>query len=389
MDHFKIIIGAIGLLLLLPNSCLAAMELPDEFFSETPDSTFKIRYDDWDALLKGAVLNASMPSRKKAAASTPTINTRMKNRVDRLTGNNANRFYFEHFRANPQLKLHVSHIRSSLEQLPDVIDLGDFSSKEQLAYWLNLYNVTVLDELLKVYPTRDIQQFLTGDAGLLERKLLKVAGVELSLNDIDREILQPRFVDEPLYIYGLYQGHIGSPNVRKHAYTGENVKRALQHNAVDFINSNRGTYPLADGFHVSVFYQQYAALFPDFNVDLKAHLSRFLDAQEQDALAKSPMLSADITNWQVTDIYGSNRNFGGGAASSAAALLDGFSPSSGGEIANTAILETLAMDKVVPVSTFSPEQLKQLKALNLQRLQQTGTVTVTDLLPQAMEIKSN
>lgn len=390
MKYLASIICPIGMLLLLPNVYAAtATKLPEAFFSETPDSTFKIRYDDWDALLKGSVLNVSMPSRKKVAATGPGINTRLKNRVNQLTGHNANRFYFEHFRANPQLKMHVSQIRSSIEQLPDLIDLGEFSANEQLAYWLNLYNVTVLDELLKVYPTKDIRQLLMGDDGLLERKILKVAGVKLSLNDIDREILQTRFVDEPLYIYGLYQGHIGSPNIRKHAYTGDNVKRALQHNAVDFVNSNRGTYPVADRFHISVFYQQYAALFPDFNADLKVHLSRYLDPQEQDVLATAPALLADIENWQVTDVYGSNRQFGGGAASNAAALLDGFSPSNNGEISNTAMLESLTTDKVVPVSIYSPEQIKQLKELNLRRLQQSGTVTVTDLLPQATEVKSN
>ncbi len=60
-----------------------------------------------------------------------------------------------------------------------------------------------------------------------------------------------------------------------------------------------------------------------------------------------------------------------------------------GEIANPAALESMAMDKVVAVSTFSPEQIKQLKKLNLRRLKQMGTVVVTDLLPQAIEIKSN
>jgi len=392
MKRFAMFIGTVvGVagLLWSPSMVLAepTTKLPESFFSETPDSTFKISYDEWDALLRGAVLNVSMPSRKKAAGATPGINTRLKNRVNQLTGHNANRFYFEYFRANPQLKGHVSQIRSSMEQLPDLIDLGKFSANEQLAYWLNLYNVTVLDELLKVYPTKDIRQLLTGEDGLLQRKLLKVAGVELSLNDIDREILQPRFVDEPLYIYGLYQGHIGSPSIRKHAYTGDNVRRSLQHNAVDFVNSNRGTYPVADRFHISVFYQQYAALFPDFDTDLKAHLNRYLDPQEQDALAAAPTLLADIANWQVTDVHGSNRQFGGGAASNAAALLDGFTPSNNGEISNTALLESLTTDKVTPVSIYTPEQLQQLKELNMRRLEQTGTVTVTDLVSQESEVK--
>lgn len=125
------IIGAIGLLGLLPNvHATTTTKLPDAFFAETPESTFKIRYDDWDALLKNSVLNVSIPSRKKAPSATPGINTRLKNRVNQLTGHNANRFYFEHFRANPHLKLHVSQIRNSLAKLPDVIDLAEFSANE-------------------------------------------------------------------------------------------------------------------------------------------------------------------------------------------------------------------------------------------------------------------
>jgi hypothetical protein len=60
----------------------------------------------------------------------------------------------------------------------------------------------------------------------LPKKLLTVDGVALSLNDIQFNILKHNYANNPLIIYGLYQGVIGGPNIRKSAYTGATVARA-------------------------------------------------------------------------------------------------------------------------------------------------------------------
>jgi hypothetical protein len=313
----------------------------------------------------------------------------MKNNTNPLTAASGNRFAYEEFKNNDQMKQLVSRIRSSLEAVPGEVQLSDFSKREQLAFWLNLYNVTVIDEIIKIYPKKNLEDFITDeDDGLLNKKLLKVAGVELSLNDIQFEILLKNYPDQPDVIYGLHQGYIGSPNIRKRAYTAENVTRALQHNATDFVNSNRGTFMAGKrGYRVSGFYQRSAAFFPNFEQDLKQHLLGHIRDDERADLEQAAELKANIDDWSVTDIYGTTRNYGGAAATNSAALLDSFSQVSRGvdnsEVGNLGLLSTTLSQRSVSFGRFSPDQTQKLKELNIRRLNQPGAVTVTDLEAEA------
>ena len=88
-----------------------------------------------------------------------------------------------------------------------------------------------LDEVVKEYPRQNLKRLFRGKNSMFEKKLLTVAGVPLSLNDIQFTILKQNYDSNPLVIYGLYQGIIGGPNIRKTAYTGANVWRALENNA--------------------------------------------------------------------------------------------------------------------------------------------------------------
>ncbi len=411
-------------LLTLSFATWAQTALPESFFGETPDSTLTINYDDLDAILKASVLPAGLPSRKKAAVSTAVVGTRMKNNSNPLTAAGGNRFAYEEFKNNDQMKLIVSRVRSSLENLPSEVPLSDFNRREQLAYWLNLYNATVIDEIIKIYPQKkNLEDFITDeDDGLLQKKLLKVAGVQLSLNDIQFEILLKNYPNQPEVIYGLHQGYIGSPNIRKNAYTGENVFRALANNANDFVNSNRGTYMAGKrGYRVSSFYQRSAAFFPEFEEDLKKHLLEHIRDSEEMALDEAPTLIANIDDFTITDIYGTTRNFGSAAAVNSAALLDAFAQmdrdssglsdgtnlmpvggihkgsseaGSNNEVANVGMLSNTLADRAISFGRFSPEQALKIKELNMRRQNEEGAVTVTDLeaeeqLPEKNEGKQN
>ncbi len=400
-------------LLTLSFATWAQTALPESFFGDTPDSTLTINYDDLDAILNASVLPAGLPSRKKAAVGTALVGTRMKNNSNPLTAAGGNRFAYEEFKNNDQMKQIVSRIRSSLENLPGEVPLSDFNRREQLAFWLNLYNVTVIDEIIKIYPKKkNLEDFISDeDDGLLQKKLLKVAGVQLSLNDIQFEILLKNYPNQPEVIYGLHQGYIGSPNISKRAYTAENVLRALANNANDFVNSNRGTYMAGKrGYRVSSFYQRSAAFFPEFEDDLKQHLLEHIRDSEQVDLDEAPKLTANIDDWTITDIYGTTRNFGGAAAVNSAAFLDAFGQmdrdasglndgtnlmpvggihkgsseaGSNNEVGNLGMLSNTLSDRAVSYGRFSPEQALKIKELNIRRLNQEGAVTVTDLEAEA------
>jgi hypothetical protein len=345
--------------------------VPDPFQRFDANSRLAIDYRDLDTLLDAVVLNTGRSNRKKAEAIRSQTGTRMKVSVNRATVNEGNRFYFEAFENNAENQQTLHKIRSRLENIPAYTPLEKLSRDEQLAYWINLYNITMLDEIAMVYPSPELEELLVGENSILSRKSLMVAGVPLSLNDIQFTILKQNYANNPLVIYGLYQGIIGGPNIRKTAYTGKYVYTDLIDNAMEFINSNRGTERKnGKTFRVSSLYARNQAFFPDFDADLKMHLLTYLEGEERAGLQSAKTIKADINDWTVTDLYGSSRNLGGSLATNSAALDGAVSSGNPSRLTN----------KAAVMSRYSPETVRYLTELQKKREeQQTGSVTVEEM----------
>ncbi len=362
--------------------------VPEPFQGFDDASKYTINYDDLTNILKVAVVDVGRSSREKAAPSQSATGTRMKTSVKRSTVSEGNRFYYETFAQNEEGRKLLIAIQKSLEQVPSQAPLKHFTRDEQLAYWLNLYNVTVLNEIIKVYPERNLKKLLTGKNSILSQKILNVAGVPLSLDDIEYTILKTNYNSDPLIIYGLYQGYIGGPNIRKRAYTGNDVWRALKHNANEFVNSNRGTYPKDEKtFRVSSLYARNKAFFPDFENDLTKHLLTYIEGAERPELQSASTIRADIDDWTVTDLGGTYRDVGASFATSNAALLDSVKstvPADGGGVTGAAAgagSTTLAASGK-PLQRFDPELLTQLNIINEKRENtnmQNANVTMEEL----------
>ena len=229
----------------------------------------------------------------------------------------------------------------------------------------------MLDEIAMIYPTPELEELLVGENSILSKKSLKVAGVPLSLNDIQFTILKQNYDNNPLVIYGLYQGIIGGPNIRKTAYTGKYVYADLIDNAMEFINSNRGTESKSSRiFRVSSLYGRNAVFFPDFDADLTEHLLTYLEGEELTELQAASKIRADINDWTVTDLYGSSRDLGGSLASNSAALEGSVSSNSSSTLTS----------KAVSISRYSPAVMQHLNELNQKKAEErTGTVTIEEL----------
>ena len=377
-----------GFLMVFDIANAANSTVPEPFQRFDADSKYAINYDDLTAMLKTVVVDVGRSSREKAAPSHAATGTRMKASVKRSTQNEANRFYYETFEGNDEAQQLLKGIQKSLEQVPTEVSLEYFSRDEQLAYWLNLYNVTVLNEIVQVYPKRNLKKILVGKKSIFSKKLLTVAGVPLSLNDIQYTILKQNYDNNPLIMYGLYQGNIGGPNIRKNAYTGKDVHRALTNNAIEFINSNRGTQSKDEKvFRVSSLYDRNRVYFSDFNADLTTHLLGHLKGYELQDLKAASILKPDINDWTVTDLGGTYRDLGATFADNNAALLDsvkGTTPMDGGGVMGAAVgagSSSLA-SKGKPTNRIDPELLTHLHEINIKREQtneRNATVTLEEL----------
>lgn len=378
-----------GLLVIIPVADATDSAVPEPFQRFNAASTYTIKYGDLDGLLRASVVNTGRSTREKAEPAVAKTGTRMKQTgVKRSTVTEGNRFMYEAFKANEENLELLGAIRNSLEKIPAEVPLEYFSRDEQLAYWLNLYNITILNEIAQVYPERKLKKLLVGKKSILSKKLLTITGIPLSLNDIQFIILKQNYNNNPLIMYGLYQGIIGGPNIRRRAYTSENVYRNLENNAVEFINSNRGTSGKSTRvFRVSSLYARDKGYFADFDSDLKVHLLQYLEAPESEELQAATTLKPDINDWTVTDLYGSYARIGGSFANNNAAMLDSVkNVSIDGEgnafSTNFSAASSMMISKAPATSRVSPELNAYLQDINMRReatAAQNATVTIEEL----------
>jgi len=389
--HFLFVILLPLLLLAGWPSPSGASEIPQPFRGFDAASKFRINYADVDALYRYAVIDTGRSSREYAAPINASTGSKIKTSVKASTVNEGNRFYFELFKSDENNREVVATILRGLQQIPGRVPLESFTRDEQLAYWLNLYNIAMLNEVIAVYPKRSLKRLLVGRNSVLDEKSLEVAGVRLSLNDI-REILKRNYEANPLLIYGMYQGIIGGPNIRRRAYTGDRVWEQLADNAAEFVNSNRGTMSRGErSFRVSSLYERNEDFFPDFEADLTRHLLGYVEGREKRDLEESTSIKANIDDWTVTDVYGTFTQAGGSFATSSAALLDAVQssfpaqegqsgPTSGNLSAPSAGLQTFAE---VPPGRFNPEVIAYLNEIKDRQeaanIAKGGTVTVEEL----------
>lgn len=366
----------------------AESTVPEPFQRFDDTSTYSINYEDLTALLKTLVVDVGRSTREIANPTRAKTGTRMKVSVKRSTVKEANRFHFEAMERNKEGQQLLAKVQRSLEQLPGEVSLAYFSRDEQLAYWLNLYNTTLLNEIVKIYPKKNLKKFMSGKNSILSKKILTVAGIPLSLNDIQYTILKQNYNNDPVIIYGLYQGVIGGPNIRKTAYTGSNVHRSLKNNAIEFINSNRGTYSKDEKtFRVSSLYARNKSFFKNLESDLSEHLLTYLQGDERRELQSASNIKADIDDWAVTDLQGPYREIGAGLADNNAALLDAIkstSPADGGGVMGATVghAGSTMVARSTVINLIDPALLEHLHQINEKRMitnEQNATVTLEEM----------
>jgi hypothetical protein len=311
-SSLKAAVAALALCAAAP-AAMAQNGLAPEFSSFSRSNATggpSVDYQIWTDLLRDIVYDVGQSDREPPAGRPILTGTRIN------TGNDS-RYRYEGNRVvyhlmSDEYENAISEYRRDLETLPERVDFARLSSDEQLAYWMNLHNVAVIEQLMLEYPVTRVNRVRINGEPLYEAKILTVAGVPLSLNDIRMRIVYEQWND-PLVIYGFFNGAVGSPNILRNAYTGDNVWTALGNNAAEFINSLRGIEIDRNELEVSVIYADARPyFFPDWGRDLRAHLSAYAIDSAHDQLRGNLPIDADVEAWEIADlINGSSRCTGG------------------------------------------------------------------------------
>jgi Protein of unknown function, DUF547 len=275
-------------------------------FTPTTDPIrHRIDYEIWDYALKNMVLSMGPPDRQSARRTDPITGTRIKQGPQsryRLEGS-VLLFRF----LDTKVLESFTEYRKDLESVTETLDIASLPRNEQLAFWLNLHNVALLEQLAYRWPLREPREMLVGGVPLDEARIITVKGVPVSMRDI-RENIVFRHWKDPKVIYGFWRGEIGGPELQRHAFTGANVGSLLDIAATDYINSLRGTQQRGETLDVASLYAEVAPFyFRDFDTDLRAHLARYAEAPVTRILADTRSLKAVIDESEIADLNGGAR----------------------------------------------------------------------------------
>lgn len=247
----------------------------DLFSSPPPTSQIAIDHGVWDQLL-----------RKYVVEERDGIN-----RID------YRRFKTE---THGQLKTYIANLQKT--------DVRRLNRADQFALLANLYNAKTVDIVLTAYPVKSIRDISLGGGltavltgGPWKAKVVSLGGVELSLDDIEHDILRRVFGD-PRVHYAVNCASLGCPNLQRTAFTGDRLDAQLDSAARAFINNRRAFAIDGDKVVASSIYSWFQSDFGTGDVGVLRHAARYAEPALAARLSKAGAIAGYQYDWQLNDI---------------------------------------------------------------------------------------
>ena len=252
----------------------SAGQLEDTFFKSAQGSTKTVDHSAWTGFLKAYVMPQPDGLNRVAYAAVSS--------ADRAT-----------------LKGYIARLEAT--------DVAGLDKPEQFAFWANLYNAKTIAIVIEKYPVKSIKDISLG-GGLLasltggpwKAKVLKVSGVELSLDDIEHAILRPYHKDARVH-YAVNCASVGCPNLMTEAFTGKDLERQLDASARAYVNSARGFAVRGNAVKASSIYKWFAADFGGSEQAVLEHALKYADDPLKNKLKGIAVVKSYDYDWTLNE----------------------------------------------------------------------------------------
>jgi hypothetical protein len=169
----------------------------------------------------------------------------------------------------PQLDAYLAELA---EEVPD----ASWTAAAVKAYWINAYNAFTVRLILAHYPVSSIRDIDGGNPW--DKKWIKLGKQTYSLNQIEHEILRPRFQDARIH-FALNCAAVSCPPLYNQAFRADNVEAQLQRLTRAFIRNEQYNQITAEEVRVSRLFDWYQADFGDVRNYLNTYLEVPIAAQ--------------------------------------------------------------------------------------------------------------
>lgn len=184
--------------------------------------------------------------------------------------------------------------RASLDRVVASIgraELEGLPREAQLAFYVDAYNALVVKSVVDRWPVESVMRV----PGFFDRARHRVAGRELTLNQLENEVIRARF-GEPRVHFALNCASAGCPPLSRRPYSGErDLAGRLEAQARAFVRRTTRIDRSARSVRASQIFEWYASDFPG---GAASFLARYLDPADA-AIVRAAELAYTPYDWAI------------------------------------------------------------------------------------------
>ena len=181
--------------------------------------------------------------------------------------------------------------------------------RQQLAYWINVYNVNSVATVVEGYPVasiRDLSTDLLIRLNVFKKERVPVGNTTISLDDVENKKIREVFHDPRIH-FAINCSAKSCPPIRTEAYVGANVDAQLDDQARRFLNGPLGVRLAQDGdeldIHVTKIMDWFGDDFQTFPGGRLGFLKKYISADKLRTLnaAREIDWEYDDYDWALND----------------------------------------------------------------------------------------
>jgi Protein of unknown function, DUF547 len=175
---------------------------------------------------------------------------------------------------------------AKLDQYLSILEKTDtkaLSRSDQFAFYINAYNVWTIKLILGAYPgiksIKDLGSLLKSP---WKKKIARIDGDIITLDNIEHDILRPRFKDPRIH-FAVNCAAKSCPPLRSEPYQGDVLDQQLTEMTEAFVNDPTRNRLEGNTLYVSSIFKWYSE---DFNKDIAGFIMKYAGRELKERLQK-------------------------------------------------------------------------------------------------------
>jgi hypothetical protein len=189
------------------------------------------------------------------------------------------------------------------------VNVAALTPKQQLAHWINVYNVNTVATIVEGYPVESIRDLSTDPIirlNVFKKERVPVGSAMLSLNDVENDKIRAAFKDPRIH-FAINCAAKSCPPIRSDAFTGEKLDAQLDEQARAFLLGPHGARFRRDGDTLVItttkIMDWFSEDFEKWSGGQAAFIRRYMPADKQRLMdqAKEIELAFDDYDWSLNE----------------------------------------------------------------------------------------